>query len=144
MSGPRCEVAVHDLSDIDHSIIAIENGYLTGRKVGDSLLDFDVHKMFEPEYMRQPYLVNYTGKNTVGDRVFRFSTFYIRNSTGYVIGLLNTNVDISNLLALQNAVSKELLMNTDAEPELSMPGPQALAISADSLISSNFEEAMGK
>ena len=37
--GPRCEVALHYLDDINHSIIAIENGYITGRKVGDGLVD---------------------------------------------------------------------------------------------------------
>ena len=35
--GPNCEVVVHDLStnDPDSSIVAIENGHVTGRKVGD-------------------------------------------------------------------------------------------------------------
>ena len=30
--GPRCEVALHDLDDINHSIVAIENGHITGRR----------------------------------------------------------------------------------------------------------------
>ena len=35
--GPNCEVVVHDLisNDPDSSIVAIENGHVTGRKVGD-------------------------------------------------------------------------------------------------------------
>ena len=35
--GPNCEVVVHDLdsNDPDSSIVAIENGQVTGRKVGD-------------------------------------------------------------------------------------------------------------
>jgi predicted transcriptional regulator YheO len=34
--GSSCEVVVHDLSrHPDHSIVAIENGQVTGRKVGD-------------------------------------------------------------------------------------------------------------
>ena len=34
--GPSCEVVVHDLSrHPDHSIVAIENGHVSGRKVGD-------------------------------------------------------------------------------------------------------------
>ena len=35
--GPNCEVVVHDLAsnDPESSIVAIENGHVTGRKVGD-------------------------------------------------------------------------------------------------------------
>ena len=35
--GPSCEVVVHDLSgdNAEHSIVAIENGHVTHRKVGD-------------------------------------------------------------------------------------------------------------
>ena len=35
--GPNCEVVVHDLAtnDPESSIVAIENGQVTGRKVGD-------------------------------------------------------------------------------------------------------------
>lgn len=34
--GPNCEVVVYDLTenDVEHSIVAIENGHVTGRKVG--------------------------------------------------------------------------------------------------------------
>ena len=34
--GPSCEVVIHDLqsSDPDSSIVDIENGYVSGRKVG--------------------------------------------------------------------------------------------------------------
>ena len=35
--GPNCEVVIHDLSDNykENSIVAIENGHVTNRKVGD-------------------------------------------------------------------------------------------------------------
>ena len=37
--GPNCEVVVHDLEteDVDHSIVVIENGHVSGRKLGDGL-----------------------------------------------------------------------------------------------------------
>ena len=37
--GPNCEVVIHDLqsNDPDSSIVAIENGHVSGRKVGDGL-----------------------------------------------------------------------------------------------------------
>ena len=36
--GESCEVVIHDLTEndaADHSIIYIENGHVTGRKIGD-------------------------------------------------------------------------------------------------------------
>ena len=35
--GPNCEVVVYDLlsCELEHSIVAIENGHVTGRRVGD-------------------------------------------------------------------------------------------------------------
>ena len=32
--GSNCEIVIHDLesNDVEHSIVAIENGYITGRK----------------------------------------------------------------------------------------------------------------
>ena len=35
--GSNCEIVIHDLesNDVEHSIVAIENGYITGRKLGD-------------------------------------------------------------------------------------------------------------
>lgn len=140
--GPSCEVAVHYLAEIDHSIIAIENGYLTGRRVGDTLMDFDVHHIFEPERLRQPFITNYTGKRSVGNRVFRFSTFYIRNDKEEIIGLLNVNADISHLLTMQEILSKELLLGDAAPAPGETMAPQALLVSADSMIDSTLEEAM--
>lgn len=144
ISGPRCEVVLHYLADMDHSIIAIENGSLTGRKVGDTMLDFDLHRVFEPECMRQPYLINYEGKSTIGERVFRLSTFYIRNPRGDIIGLLNTNVDISGLLTVQKLVAEELSVDGGSSLSASAPAPQAMYISTNSMIDHNFAEAMEK
>lgn len=142
MCGPSCEVAVHYLAEIDHSIIAIENGYLTGRKVGDTLMDFDLHHIFEPDRLRQPFITNYTSKRSVGNRIFRFSTFYIHNAKGEIVGLLNANVDISDLLTMQKILSRELLMGETSSLPSEMLTPQALVVSTDSLLDSTLEGAM--
>ena len=39
MLGPDCEVVLHDLSQMPHSIVAIENGHVTGRRPGDAPTD---------------------------------------------------------------------------------------------------------
>ena len=39
MLGPDCEVVLHDLAQMPHSIVAIENGHVTGRRPGDAPTD---------------------------------------------------------------------------------------------------------
>lgn len=36
--GRNCEVVLHDLRQPEHSIVAIPNGHVTGRRVGDPLI----------------------------------------------------------------------------------------------------------
>lgn len=50
--GPNCEVVVHDLEteDVDHSIVVIENGHVSGRKLGDG----PSHIVFESMHEAAP------------------------------------------------------------------------------------------
>ena len=47
--GPNCEVVVHDLEteDVDHSIVVIENGHVSGRKLGDGPSHIALESMHE-------------------------------------------------------------------------------------------------
>ena len=59
--GPNCEVVVHDLEteDVDHSIVVIENGHVSGRKLGDgpSHIVFEsMHEGATDVHDREPYL----------------------------------------------------------------------------------------
>lgn len=38
--GKNCEAVLHDFSNPQHSIVEIENGQVTGRKIGDPITDF--------------------------------------------------------------------------------------------------------
>ena len=59
--GPNCEIVVHDLEtgDMDHSIVAIENGHVSGRKLGDGPNHIVLESMHEDAaevHDRAPYL----------------------------------------------------------------------------------------
>ena len=63
--GPNCEVVVHDLEteDVDHSIVVIENGHVSGRKLGDgpSHIVFEsMHEGTADVHDREPYLTKTT------------------------------------------------------------------------------------
>jgi predicted transcriptional regulator YheO len=95
--GKYCEVVVHDLNSPENSIIAIANGGLTGRNVGDTLdaLGFQLLKTNPASD-----LVNYRTKTKDGKEL-RSSSIFLRDENGQVFGALCINVDISGLLKAQ-------------------------------------------
>ena len=117
--GSNCEVVVHDVSgkNMEHSIVHIENGHVSGRKVGDGGSHVVVEQMIQQDAQPEDYL-GYLTKSPNG-KVLKSSTMYIRNSRGKVVALLSINFDISALSMVDSAV-RDLIMprdQTQTEPE---------------------------
>ena len=109
--GKNCELVLHDFSEPEKSVVAIANGHVTGRKVGDTLdvLGFQL--------LRQPPdgdLLNY--QTTKSGKVLRSSSIFLRNEQGEIFGSLCINCDLTGLLKLQ-----EWLQGTIDAPQT---GPQ--------------------
>lgn len=96
--GPGCEIAVHDLTNPEQSLVAIENN-ISGRKVGSSLTDLARNLAEQGTYRDVDYVVNYSGKTKKTD--FLSSTYFIKNE-GRLIGMLCINKDISDIKHLNN------------------------------------------
>ena len=103
--GPNCEVVVHDLSaqNTEHPIVHIENGHVTGRRIGDGpskiVMEYILHGDEDPKD-QLAYLTR-----TPDGKILKSSTVYIRNSKGKVTAILSINYDISSLLMVNNAIS---------------------------------------
>ena len=85
--GPNCEVVVHDLAtnDPERSIVAIENGHVTGRKAGDG----PSHVVLEalrgnPEQLHDH--LSYLTRTKDG-KILKSTTIYIRDDDGAPIGI---------------------------------------------------------
>ena len=101
--GPNCEVVVHDLSQHpDHTIVAIENGHVSGRKVGDGASNVVLERMEHQDREAQDHLSYLT--RTPDGKVLKSSTIYIRNGRGRVTAILAINFDISALMMAAGAV----------------------------------------
>ena len=102
--GSNCEVFLHDHSQgLEKSIVAIENGHVTNRKVGDAStnIGFEIHKnnrIGEDQYGYITKLAN--------GKILRSSSVYFRDDEGKVIGALCINLDITNIVALQNSINQ--------------------------------------
>jgi len=91
MFDPVVETVVHDLNDPDHSIIAIFNGHLTGRKVGDPATDI-VSRLVSDDF--PDVLVGYENESPNGQRL-KSTSLAIRDDEFTLIGVMGLNMDVS-------------------------------------------------
>ena len=104
--GKSCEVAIHDLTDenaADHSIIYIENGEVTGRKVGDGASGI-VLEQLSAEKEADDRIGYFT--KTADGKLLKSSTTYIRDEDGKVIAIFSINHDITSLSVASAAISE--------------------------------------
>jgi len=92
--GPHCEVAVYSLEE--QRIVAIENGHVTGRKVGDKMAS-KVSEYFINAYNNYPEVVVYPSHSIINGRLLKCSTLVINNSEGEPIALFSINIDMESL-----------------------------------------------
>ena len=96
--GPSCEVVLHNLDgadvDLGHTIMAIENGHVTGRAVGgpSTSLGLDVLQNRQKDHDA----FGYRGFTSDG-RELRCSSVYFHNRAGDIIAALCINVDLSGV-----------------------------------------------
>ncbi|WP_312939482.1 helix-turn-helix transcriptional regulator [Oscillibacter sp.] len=111
--GSDCEVVVHDLSrHPDHSIVVIENGHVSGRKVGDGASYVVLEQIAQSDAQPKDQYCYLT--RTPDGKILKSSTIYIRGAHKKVAAILAINFDVSKLLMVEDAVHS--LTN--------VPGPQ--------------------
>lgn len=94
---PLVEVVIHDYRRPKHSVIAVFNGHVTGRKVGDPLTTLGADRIAGKGV--PDVLVGYAGRSSDG-RALKCTSFAIRNDAGRLVGALCMNADISLFQAL--------------------------------------------
>ncbi|MFB6274015.1 MAG: transcriptional regulator [Salinibacter sp.] len=92
MMAPVMEVAVHDLRQPEESIIAIYNGHLTGREVGDGATDLGLRRLRGEDLPDK--MIGYANESPDGTKM-KSSSLAIRDDEGELIGALCLNLDIS-------------------------------------------------
>ena len=99
--GPNCEVVLHEVSEksVDSSIVAIENGHVTGRKVGDGPSHVVLEQLGSNDNTVKDQLAYLT--RTKDGKILRSTSVYIRDSEGEVAAILGINYDVSALQMLE-------------------------------------------
>lgn len=107
--GANCEVVIHEISpnSAEHSIIAIENGHVTGRKVGDGssqvVLEQIGKEAIDTESAEERF--SYLTKTPSG-KLLKSTTIYIRDEQGKVAALFCINFDVTALNMATNVLQE--------------------------------------
>lgn len=113
--GDNCEVVVHDLTKAENTIVAIENGHVSHRKVGDGPSHIVLEAMKKDSSELQDHL-GYLARTHDG-RIVKSSTIFIRDENGKVEGILSINYDITGLLMAESAIKSILNHDNGEKPE---------------------------
>ena len=117
--GDKCEVVIHDVSGShpEHTIVHIENGYISGRKVGDGASSVVLEQLQHQNEQPQDHLCYLT--RTPDGKILKSSSLYIRNSRGAVTAIFSINYDITNIMMMHQELGEFMLTRDreQSEPE---------------------------
>jgi predicted transcriptional regulator YheO len=94
--GDNCEVLLHDISDLKHSVVGIENGHVTGRSIGAPLTDLGLYFLNSDIFRDTQFVANYYSESEDGKKL-KSTTIFIRNDAKKIIGFLCINFAIDGL-----------------------------------------------
>jgi predicted transcriptional regulator YheO len=111
--GSRCEVVLHDLrnlKNLDHSIVKIANGHVTGRSVGGPITDQGLRYLKSAS--TEDLLINYSSETKNG-RPLKSSTVIFRDEKRNPIAALCINFDITDIVNFSSLVEDVFRVSDD-------------------------------
>jgi len=142
--GKNCEVVLHDLSNLDKSIVKIANGHVTGREVGAPITDMGLRLVEEAKKRKKDKAVVGYCTRTKEGRELKSTTLFIRNDQGEAVGCLCINIDLTPYLSTKNLMD-QLCRTMNHHSSLSEnDSPEKFLSNVDSLMEQLIEKAMKK
>lgn len=137
--GNACEVVIHDLrkKDIESSIVYIENGHVSNRKLGDGPSEIVLETLNRDPGCLKDRLSYLT--RTDDGRILKSSTMYIRgrdNSVDYILAL---NYDITGLLTVDNALKSLISTSENSGQD---PQPKKITHNVNDLLDTLIEQSV--
>ena len=133
--GPNCEVVVHDLgtNEPEQSIVAIENGHITGRRLGDGPSHV-VWEALKTDPKKLEDRLAYQTRTEDG-KILKSSTIFIRDDEGKVSGIFAINYDITMMKTMEEQL--RLFTATDHTGE----EPQTIVHNVNDLLEELIEQS---
>lgn len=130
--GPHCEVVIHDLVDMEHSIVWVM-GNVTERRVGGCMTSRGL-SLVRAGKTEDNY--NYTTRTRSGKMV-RSSLVFIKDECGDAFASIEINLDTGPFVAFQQ------VLRTLADPDETYDFHNAFIDSAPEMLESMLQDAVG-
>lgn len=127
--GSNCEVVIHEISERSaySSIVAIYNGHITGRKIGDGPSHVVLEQLGRSESDPSDHTCYLT--RTPDGKILKSSSVYIRDESGKVAAIFSINFDISALTIFERALG-DLISPKDTQQK----EPERITLSVQDLL----------
>ena len=136
--GNNCEVVIHDLrKDIESSIVYIENGHVSNRKLGDGPSEIVLETLKKNPNTLKDRLSYLT--RTDDGRILKSSTMYIRGKEQTVDYILAINYDITGLMTIDNALKSIISTSETASGDKQ---PQKITHNVNELLDTLIEQSV--
>jgi len=121
--GNNCEVVLHDVRNIEKSIVAIQNNHISGRTIGDPLKNLGPFFKEQKNSTTADFIKPRITTNEKGKKL-KTASYLIKDEDGDLIGLLCLNLDLSRF-----DETKELLNEYFLGSEIRVqPEPQPVSV----------------
>lgn len=132
--GANCEVVVHDIQkEYDETIVAIENGHITKRMIGDGGSEIVLQTLKSSGNVQEDQL-NYLTKTQDG-KILKSSSIYIRDDNEKIIGIVSINFNITDFMVGEAAIHS--LVNYEEKRE----EPEVIPTNVQELLDILIEES---
>lgn len=132
MFGPNCEVAIHDLSHPQNSVVYVANGTVTGREPGQAF-EHLIKQVLLNKNFKNDCMINYTFETETGKKI-KSSSALIRDIHDEVIGMICINYDLTLPYALSDALTCFLPKEESSTSQMPSSEPEEVTIIIDRLI----------
>lgn len=104
--GKQYEIVLHDFTDPAHAVVAIANGFQSGRNVGSPMTNLAMRMMQDDTAAHghgKNYIVQHEASGKDG-KPFTSSTMLIRDKSGSAIGALCVNFNVEVFMELKSFI----------------------------------------
>lgn len=136
--GKSTEVVLHDLTDWNYSVVAIENGHISGRSEDSPVTDLALRIINEGRYRDEPYLTGYISRGVNG-HVLKSATYFIRDDKDALIGMMCINSDCQDMIRFRDTM-QEMIQNMNIPDMAKEDVAESFTGNVTELIASNFKK----
>lgn len=141
--GDNCEVVIHDITSPNNSIIFIKNGNLSGRTLYGPLTNLVMNIIQSKSYKKKNFVANY---KAVGNfKTFRSASYFIKNKTDEIIGVLCVNIDIEPYNNMRKLLDKLSFISDNVAtdtPKTEITPQEHLSNDVDDLLTTMINETI--